>query len=107
LTFALLVQSIPAFLLCGLSAFALRLAIGGRRIARYAAVALVIASVTLFAIDIHFQRSQVHTFIARAEYWERGGKAHDYFTWWWYNDTQFRRFESSVVHAIGGPAWKQ
>ncbi len=85
-----LVQSGPAFLLCGLAAavfiFALRL----RKIARRGAIVLLSASIVFFWLDVHFQRYQISVDIATKEYWDGGGKEHHYFTWWWYNDRWLR-----------------
>lgn len=36
------------------------------------------------------QRYQISVDIATKEYWDRGGRAHEYVTWWWYNDRWFR-----------------
>lgn len=78
--------SAPAFVFCGLSAVSLSLALRGHRAARRAALFVLAATVTLFIIDAHFEHWQLHTFIASKEYWAAGGKKHDYFTWWWFND---------------------
>jgi hypothetical protein len=82
--------SLPAFSLCALSAVLLVLALRGRPIARRGTMLLVAAAVSFFLVDVYFGRWQIHTFIATREYWEAGGKTHDYFTWWWFNDRWFR-----------------
>ena len=84
-----LLPSAPAFLLCGLSAVLLVLALRGRTVARRGALLILIASVAFFWIDVHFQRYQISVDIATKEYWDSGGYAHHYFTWWWYNDRWF------------------
>lgn len=85
-----LIQSAPAFLLCGLSAVLLALALHSRKVARWGALLLLSASIMLFLVDVHFQRYQISVDIATKEYWDNGGFEHHYFTWWWYNDRWFR-----------------
>jgi hypothetical protein len=78
--------SAPAFIFCGLSAVSLSLALRGHPAARRAALFVFAAAVALFMIDAYFGHWQLHTFIATKEYWDAGGRKHDYFTWWWYDD---------------------
>ncbi|HEY2584862.1 MAG TPA: hypothetical protein VGI81_03735 [Tepidisphaeraceae bacterium] len=80
----------PAFALCGLSAVVLVLALRGRAVARRGVLLVLIATLALFWIDVHFQRYQVSVDIASTDYWDSGGRAHEYLTWWWYNDRWLR-----------------
>jgi hypothetical protein len=84
-----MVAAAPAFLLFTLSAIVLVLALRGRAIARVAVLVVLLASVALFWFDIRFKRYQISVDIATKEYWASGGRAHEYFTWWWYNDRRF------------------
>ena len=85
-----LVDSWPAFLLFLLSAILLVLALRGRAIARGGVLLVLVASIGLFWFDVHFKRYQISVDIATKEYWDSGGRTHEYFTWWWYNDRRFR-----------------
>lgn len=82
-------QSAPACLLCGLSAVVLVLALRGRQVARLGVLVLLITSLAFFWADVHFDRYQISVDIATREYWDSGGSAHEYLTWWWYNDRWF------------------
>jgi hypothetical protein len=82
--------SAPAFVLCAVSGVVLVLALRGRAVARRGVLLVLIASLALFCIDVHFQRYQISVDIATKGYWDRGGRAHEYVTWWWYNDRWFR-----------------
>ena len=47
---------------------------------------LVSISVLSFCYDVSHDRWEISVDIATTEYWESGGRAHFYATWWWYND---------------------
>ena len=79
-----------AFCLLVLSVITQWLALKRRRIAWRLLLVLVLIAVAVFWIDIHFHRYQISVDIASREYWDHGGLAHYYFTWWWYNDLWFR-----------------
>lgn len=83
-------EAAPAFVLCALCAALFVLALRGRALARRGAVFAAVASAAFFWTDVSFQRYQISVDIATKEYWDGGGKAHAYFTWWWYNDRWFR-----------------
>ena len=85
-----LLPSAPAFVLCGLCAVLLVLALRGRSVARRGVLFVLIASLAFFWTDIHFQLWQVSVDNATKEYWDSGGYEHDYFTWWWCDDRWFR-----------------
>jgi len=80
----------PALCLFVLSAAAYWLALKRRRAAWRVLLIIGLSAVAFFWTDIHFQRYQLSVFIATEEYWNNGGKARVYFTWWWYNDLWFR-----------------
>jgi hypothetical protein len=82
-------SAVPAFALCGVCGAVFVLALRGRSVARRGALLVAVAAVALFCIDVSFGRWQIHTFVASKEYWDAGGRAHEYFTWWWYNDRWF------------------
>lgn len=84
-----LLPSAPAFVLCGLSAVTLALALHNHAVARRGAIFVLIAAIAFFVIDVHFRNWQLYTTLATREYWESGGTRHNYFTWWWYNDRWF------------------
>lgn len=82
--------SLPAFLLCALSAVLFALALRDRSVARRGTIFLFAATVSFFLVDVGFGRWQIYTFIATHEYWQAGGRIHEYSTWWWFNDRWFR-----------------
>lgn len=82
----LLPQCAPAFALCALAAGVFLSALYGRPIARRGVLFLVIATAAFFWTDVQFERYQISIDIATQEYWDSGGRAHEYFTWWWLND---------------------
>ena len=85
-----LLPSAPAFVLCGLSAVLLVLGLRGRAVARRGVLLVLTAAIAFFWTDVHFKQYQLSVDIATKEYWDGGGYAYQYFTWWWYNDRWFR-----------------
>ncbi|HYE17621.1 MAG TPA: hypothetical protein VEA69_04210 [Tepidisphaeraceae bacterium] len=81
-------EALPAVAWCGMSAAALVLSLRGHPIARRGALFVPVSAIALFAIDVYFRRYQIAVF-ATVEYWEKGGRGHVYFTWWWFNDRWF------------------
>jgi hypothetical protein len=80
----------PALCLFVLSAAAYWLALKRRRAAWRVLLIIGLSAVAFFWTDVHFQRYQLSVGVATKEYWDNGGKARLYFTWWWYNDLWFR-----------------
>jgi len=80
----------PALCLLALSMAAYLSALKRRRIAWRFLLILALSVPALFWVDVHFQRYQVSIDIATTEYWDNGGFARHYITWWWYNDLWFR-----------------
>lgn len=92
-----LLSSATAFLLCVSSVAVLVLALRDRPAARRGVLILLIASLAFFWTDVHFQRYQISMDIATKDYWDSGGSAHCYFTWWWYNDRRLSRPDRAVL----------
>jgi hypothetical protein len=59
--------------------------------ARRGVLLTLIAALAFLWGDVHFRRYQISVGVATKEYWERGGRKHEYFTWWWLNDRWFDR----------------
>ncbi len=80
----------PAFVFLCVSATAYVLALHRRRrLSLRLTVAVVIAAGLCFWMDVARGRWQVSVDIATQAYWDAGNPAHQYFTWWWYNDRWF------------------
>lgn len=79
----------PAFCLLALSIAAYVLALKRRRAAWRLLLIVTLSAGAFFWTDVHFERYQVSIDVATQEYWDSGGHAHLYFTWWWYNDRWF------------------
>ena len=79
-------QLITLIVLFGFSVVSLITALRGYRWTLRLLLITLFASLAAFAYDVKHQRWQLHTFIATQDYWDAGGREHDYFTWWWYND---------------------
>ena len=75
-----------AMVLFLLSLAAYVLALKKRRAAWRLLIVIAVSTVVLLWIDVHFGRYQISIDIATVEYWENGGRKHEYFTWWWLND---------------------
>ena len=82
-------SSVPAIVLCSLSGLLFVLALRGRPVARRGVLLLVAAAVAFFLVDVCLDRWQIWVSTATVEYWNAGGRRHEYFTWWWYNDRWF------------------
>lgn len=80
----------PCAGLLAISMVSLLLAVKRSRSAGWVLCLLLLASAVGFWRDIIGRNYQLHVFIATTEYWEKGGKEHVYYTWWWYNDRWFR-----------------
>jgi hypothetical protein len=80
----------PALLLFAASVANLIRSIRRARFVLIAVVAIYIISACLFWYDVSNEHCQMQVGIAPAEYWENGGQANTYFTWWWFNDGWFR-----------------
>ena len=80
----------PALMLLVVSVAAYSSAVRRRRrvALRLTAIAAIAAGLFFWA-DVAFGRWQISVDIATREYWDAGNPAHQYFTWWWYNDRWF------------------
>jgi hypothetical protein len=84
-------DSVPAVFLTVLSFGASIVAWRYRRLALpWVAVLYVTAGLT-FSYDVWNKRAQLSVSVASREYWRGGGEQHTYLTWWWFNDSWFRR----------------
>lgn len=81
---------VPAFALCALSGVLFVCALRGRHVARRGVLFLLVVAATFFFVDVYFGRWQIDTFIATQDYWDSGGREHEYLTWWWFNDRWLR-----------------
>ncbi len=60
------------------------LALCGRRHSLILLAVFFVASASAFTYDILNENCQIQVSVATSEYWESGGKAQYYLTWWWY-----------------------
>jgi hypothetical protein len=78
--------SASAYLLWCSSAALFVAALKGWRGAWRGVLILLLSTVAFFVTDVCFDRYQISICIATKEYWDNGGVANYYFTWWWFND---------------------
>ena len=78
--------ALPCAALFALSVVCLILALRRTRFTIFALAVLFVATAMAFGYDISHERWQMSTDVAAVEYWDEGGRAHTYLTWWWYND---------------------
>jgi hypothetical protein len=77
---------LPVPVLFTLSAIAYWMAVTRRPAAWRLLTIVTISAIAFFSLDVFFERYQISVDIATNDYWNSGGSANSYFTWFWYND---------------------